>query len=77
MKRLLALMLVCGGAVGVNCAVPAPGTEPTRVHLITLDPGHFHAALVQKFMYANVDPEVHVYAPDGDDLHSVQSRHQP
>jgi predicted dehydrogenase len=41
-------------------------TAPVR--LITLDPGHFHAALVQKFMYAGVDQRVRVYAPDGDDL---------
>ncbi|HTO02230.1 MAG TPA: putative oxidoreductase C-terminal domain-containing protein, partial [Opitutus sp.] len=39
-----------------------------RFRLITLDPGHFHAALVQKFMYADVDPLVQVYAPAGDDL---------
>src|SRR5687768_12913728 len=26
-----------------------------KIKLITLDPGHFHAALVQKSMYANVD----------------------
>ena len=38
------------------------------VHLITLDPGHFHAALVQKTMYDDVDSVVHVYAPDGIDL---------
>jgi predicted dehydrogenase len=38
------------------------------VQLITLDPGHFHAALVQKSMYDNVDPTVHVYAPTGNDL---------
>jgi predicted dehydrogenase len=37
-------------------------------HLITLDPGHFHAALVQKSMYPNVDAVVHVYAPDGPDV---------
>lgn len=35
---------------------------------ITLDPGHFHAALVQKKMYPEVSPEVHVYAPQGNDL---------
>ncbi len=39
-----------------------------HVSLMTLDPGHFHAALVQKFMYPQVDPVVHVYAPAGDDL---------
>lgn len=36
--------------------------------LITLDPGHFHAALVQKSMVPGVSPEVHIYAPDGPDL---------
>lgn len=36
--------------------------------LVTLDPGHFHAALVQKTMYADVDSIVQVYAPKGNDL---------
>ncbi len=43
-------------------------TNAARFRLMTLDPGHFHASLVQKFGYADVDPVVHVYAPDGDDL---------
>jgi len=43
-------------------------SPPARFRLITLDPGHFHAALVQKYMYPDVDPVVHVYAPAGDDL---------
>jgi predicted dehydrogenase len=38
------------------------------VKLLTLDPGHFHAALVQKTMYDDVDSVVYVYAPDGSDL---------
>ena len=38
-----------------------------QVRLITVDPGHFHAALVQKIMYDQVSPDVHVYAPDGHD----------
>jgi predicted dehydrogenase len=37
------------------------------VQLITVDPGHFHAALVQKIMYDRVSPDVHVYAPEGQD----------
>jgi predicted dehydrogenase len=46
-----------------------PGdTGKPEVRLITLDPGHFHAALVQKEMYPGVDPVVHVYAPLGPDL---------
>ncbi len=39
-----------------------------EVKLITLDPGHFHAALVQKTMYPQVNPVVHVYAPDQQDV---------
>jgi len=38
------------------------------VKLVILDPGHYHAALVQKSMYEQVDPAVHVYAPDGPDV---------
>lgn len=40
------------------------------IRLITLDPGHFHAALVQKSMYPQVDSVVHVYAPEGEELTS-------
>ena len=39
-----------------------------QVKLITLDPGHFHAALVQKSMNPDIDPVVHVYAPAGPEL---------
>ncbi|GAB4023020.1 putative oxidoreductase C-terminal domain-containing protein [Spirosoma koreense] len=46
------------------------------VRLITLDPGHFHAALVQKSMYPGVDSVVHVYAPDGQDLQQHLDRIQ-
>src|SRR5688572_17672525 len=42
--------------------------DSNEVKLITLDPGHFHAALVQKSMYPGVDSIVHVYAPAGADL---------
>lgn len=38
------------------------------IKLVTVDPGHFHAALVQKSMYEQVSPDVHVYAPDGPDI---------
>ncbi|MDH5397126.1 MAG: Gfo/Idh/MocA family oxidoreductase [Cyclobacteriaceae bacterium] len=39
-----------------------------EVKLLTLDPGHFHAYLVQKSMYDQVNPVVHVYAPEGPEL---------
>jgi predicted dehydrogenase len=47
---------------------PAAEYQPKEVRLVTVDPGHFHAALVQKTGYENVDSTVHVYAPDGPDL---------
>lgn len=43
-------------------------SDSSTVKLVTLDPGHFHAALVQKSMYPNVDSVVHVYAPEGPDV---------
>ncbi len=47
----------------------APSVEaPCPVRLVTLDPGHFHAGLVQKTMYPQVDATVYVYAPDSDDV---------
>ena len=42
--------------------------EKKPVQLVTLDPGHFHAALVQKSMYPEINPTVHVYAPEGPEL---------
>ena len=39
-----------------------------RIQWITLDPGHFHAALVQKTMYPEINPEVHVYGTSSADL---------
>jgi predicted dehydrogenase len=39
-----------------------------EVRLMTLEPGHFHAALIQKEMYPGVSPKVNVYAPLGFDL---------
>jgi predicted dehydrogenase len=42
--------------------------QSTNIQLITLDPGHFHAALVQKTMYPAVHPQVKIYAPAGPDL---------
>lgn len=41
---------------------------PKEIKLLTLDPGHFHAALVQKTMYPQVNASVRVYAPEGADV---------
>jgi type 1 glutamine amidotransferase/predicted dehydrogenase len=44
------------------------------VRIITLDPGHFHAALVQKTPLVGVDNNVSVYAPKGADLQQHLAR---
>ena len=43
-------------------------SQKNAIRLITLDPGHFHAYLVQKPMYENVDSVVHVFAPEGPEV---------
>ncbi len=40
----------------------------SQIRFLTLNPGHFHAALVQKEMYPGVSNQAHVYAPFGLDL---------
>jgi predicted dehydrogenase len=45
-----------------------PGIRLPGIRLIVVDPGHFHAALVQKEMYPALSPRVQVYAPLGPDL---------
>jgi predicted dehydrogenase len=63
MSRFAAAIASLCLATGVSAA-----NKGADVQLITLDPGHFHAALVQKYMLPGVDPEVLVFAPPGDDL---------
>lgn len=45
-----------------------------EVELISLNPGHFHAALVHKKMYDQVSPEIHVYARPGPELDDFLKR---
>ncbi len=45
-----------------------------EVKIMNLDPGHFHASLVQKKMYDGVDPLVYVYAPEGPEVQSYLNR---
>ncbi len=58
------------------CVTLATARASNEVQLITLDPGHFHAGLVQKSMYPQVSPVVHVYAPAGPDLEEHLKRIQ-
>lgn len=35
-----------------------------EVKLMTIEHGHFHAVLVQKTMFEQIDPTVYIYAPE-------------
>jgi len=61
----------CGvGDQGGVTEAPRFTGAPGEVRLVTLEPGHFHAALVQKFDHAQIDPQVHIYAPAGRELNA-------
>ena len=62
-KRARRLAFLLAGCVLIGRA--APGRDLT---LVTLDPGHFHAALFQREMLPGIAEEEFVYAPLGPDL---------
>src|SRR5688572_23332178 len=78
MTRLASIAGVAALALALQTEQLRPSPQPRTpspearampdVRLMTVDPGHFHAALVQKEMYPGVDPKVDVYAPPGADL---------
>lgn len=73
MKKIICLTAMCAVLVMSGCgesSTPEKKFDGSKdeVTLLTLDPGHFHAALVQMYMYDQVSPEVYVYAPEGDDV---------
>jgi predicted dehydrogenase len=64
---MLGIAILLAGSSCVNNQISSNKNED-KVRIITLDPGHFHAALLQKFMYDEIDSVVHIYAPDGSEL---------
>ncbi|HEY1010373.1 MAG: putative oxidoreductase C-terminal domain-containing protein [Daejeonella sp.] len=73
MKRSIYILGLTSVLAGSGCSSDnkKEGVQDSAtVKLITLDPGHFHSALVQKSMYDGVSPDVHVYAPEGQELQS-------
>lgn len=77
LTRRLALFTAVLGIMTHDASMPAAQGPPRpfdAVRLITLDPGHFHAALIQKEMYPGVSDVVHVFAPAGTDLAAHMNR---
>ncbi len=65
-RLLISLVLVAVGVAALTSQESRPAVSDVR--LMTLDPGHFHAALIQKEMYPGVAARVDIYAPAGTDL---------
>jgi len=66
---VLAILLLAAGGWGCRSNRASKFTGAAgEVHLVVLDPGHFHAALVQKVSYGQVNANVHVYAPESEDV---------
>jgi predicted dehydrogenase len=64
------LLLSCENKESVSQA-PEPNSEIT---IMSLDPGHFHAGLIHKSMYPQVDSTVYVFAPEGAELKDYMNR---
>src|SRR6476646_10865283 len=59
MRKLVSL-------IATTMALSAAGSD--NIRLMILDPGHFHAALIQREMYPGISPRVSVFAPLGPEL---------
>src|SRR5437867_13229454 len=68
MKSTLSVGLLATLLGGISIVPQESGRAMPDVRLMTVDPGHFHAALVQREMYPGVSERVDVYAPLGTDL---------
>lgn len=67
MRRLIFLAALAG--LAVLSVLRLHGTGATnQARLIVLDPGHFHASLIQEDMYPALEKQVSVYAPLGQDV---------
>ncbi|KAA6440612.1 oxidoreductase [Dyadobacter flavalbus] len=71
-KKILTIALLSAMTLNYGCNSRKEEGEQKEqkkpLSLIVVEPGHFHAALVQKSMYADVDSVVHVYATKGPDV---------
>lgn len=66
LKRSVVQYCLMGLLVHLQAMTSEAQTGGAPFRLITLDPAHFHAALIQKTAYPQVDQTVFVYAPADD-----------
>jgi len=67
-RHLIPLFLIMGWLTSCQQIKDTQPKSTFMATLMTLDPGHFHSALVQKNMYPEVDSTAYVYAPEGEDV---------
>lgn len=65
MKKLAIALLT---VATLNSCKTEKRTKSDQLTLVTLDPGHFHASLIQKSMLPGIDSVCYVYAPRSTDV---------
>src|SRR5215217_1328226 len=71
--RIPLVFLLLFGLFGATLAV-MPQQSSSTARLMVVDPGHFHASLLQGEMYPDLAPRVAVYAPLGPELMDYLNR---
>ena len=66
---LILLLLTCCNENGRQAEGFGFSGESGEVSLIILNPGHYHAHAIHRRMYDQIDPTVHIYAPEGPEIH--------
>ncbi len=75
MKKQYYFLFILLSLLFMTCSVSdKKAASDSEFRFITLDPGHFHAALVQKSRVQGVDSVVHVYAPESSDVQDHLNR---
>ena len=62
--------------MGAMVVVGFSSCHERPVVLNVVDPGHFHASLLQKSRLEGVDEKVRVYAPEGEELEQYLKEHE-
>lgn len=74
-KKTIISSLALAGLMTQACNSSKTEQEGRKpLSLVVVEPGHFHAALVQKTMYESVDSTVHVYATEGPEVTSYLNK---
>lgn len=74
MKTYISSLITASLFFSMLLFVQCTSEKDKGITLVVLDPGHFHAALVQKTSYENVNNDVFVYAPEGNEVNDYLNK---